>query len=111
MNGEEESGAPGGTPCLHRPTTARTRKSHGKQAKRDPVKDNGIGGMNQEAGQMISERVDAPQKIIQRECQPTEWLILTEVEGCKHPLKLSPAKAAIVPNCNQRALKLNEAVR
>src|SRR5688572_27198766 len=62
----------------------------------DEEKNHGSGRMQDETGQMISNRIHSPKNVVQSQCHPSKWLIMAHVEGRKHPANVGPAKAAEV---------------
>jgi hypothetical protein len=61
---------------------------------------------------MIAESIHAPQQIIQAECKPAERLVMTQVEGRKHPAQMRPGKTSevLVFNESFQVVPIDEAV-
>jgi hypothetical protein len=65
------------------------------QALRDQVDEAGVRGVQQEAGQVIPDRVHPPDEIVEAEGHPSQGDVETHERGGPHPAELRPAHAAI----------------
>jgi hypothetical protein len=52
--------------------------------------------MEEKVSQMISPRFHAPYEIVQVKSHPGQWLVMTPVEGSKHPSEPLPTQCPVV---------------
>src|SRR5215813_11263676 len=83
-----------------------------QQTQAKEIREHRVGRMKENIGQMIAKRLHAPQPIIQAKCNPAERLIMTQMEGRKHPAQMSPGKVSEVLVLNDRfkVVPIHEAI-
>src|SRR5262245_55633791 len=95
MKGKEERGRRGGE--RERGGTALGGNGQGgrEEATRHEVDEDGAGGVQEEVGEVIADRVHAPEEVIEAEGDPGQGHVVADVKGGEHPLELGPAEAAV----------------
>jgi len=95
MDREHEGGKPGGH--SERATAFRgTGQSQCQNAMDYEEEDHRIGGVQEEARQVIPEGVHAPQPVVQAEGHPGQGDVVAQVKRGPHPAELGPAEPSIV---------------
>jgi hypothetical protein len=51
--------------------------------------------VQQKIGQMVADRIKAPEEVIDAEGEPGQRLIVTHVKCSEHPLNIRPAKTPV----------------
>src|SRR5207253_3982075 len=93
MDRKYEGGHPGGN--RERMAAFRTGQRQGQDATDYEEEDDRIGGVQEEARQMIPDGIQAPEQVVQAEGHPRQRNVMAPVRG-PHPAEVGPAKPPIV---------------
>ena len=96
MKGEEERGHAGreSEACLI--SFSGTGQSQFQEPEGHEVEDRRIGGVEEQAGQVIAEGLQAPEQVIHAEGHPGQGDVVAHVKGGPHPAEVGPAEPAVV---------------
>src|SRR4029434_9215172 len=90
-------------PCQFiRGSCGRTRNYN--QAQSDVIKENRITDMKNQICPMITKGIRPPNTVVERQSQPSKWLVLTELKVTEYPLKFVPAEPPIVEILRERSI-------
>jgi hypothetical protein len=96
MKGEQERGTRGRSSQAPVTGVAWTRPSPAQDSERHEVEDHGIGGVQEQAGQVIAAGLQAPEQVVQAEGHPGQGEVVAHVKRGPHPAELGPAEPTIL---------------